>query len=213
MFMSGDQDEETDFKLLHGTWESSIEHDPLILRIKRLCDLKSIIRFRVLWQKVDRCLLRLYLLWCTWKLWDRLLQFLYLAYFSILLYNVIGANNIISKVVVTEHTTLESQIHTPRDDPANSECSFKTAASSHHNIVSSKRSVKSSSQIRSTNLFYDRNIDGSGTHRRRRRYKEEKLVWKVKPVDEEKNNEKKEEKKGKKEENKGKKKDELKGKK
>ncbi|KAI3770906.1 hypothetical protein L6452_02054 [Arctium lappa] len=38
-----------------------------------------------------------------------------------------------------------------------------------------------------------------GTHRRRRkRYEKEKLVWKIKPVEDEKNDEKKEEKKGKK---------------
>ncbi|KAI3747136.1 hypothetical protein L6452_09583 [Arctium lappa] len=69
--------------------------------------------------------------------------------------------DIVSMVVVTEQTTPESQIHKPRDDSVDSECTHR---------------------------------------RRRRRYAEEKLVWKVKPVDEEKNDEKKEEKKGKKEE-------------
>ncbi|KAI3758890.1 hypothetical protein L6452_06462 [Arctium lappa] len=58
----------------------------------------------------------------------------------------------------------------------------KTTSSSIQKTVSSKRSVKSFDQIRSTNLFYDRNIDGSGTHQRRRRNKEEELVWKKKPV-------------------------------
>ncbi|KAI3718144.1 hypothetical protein L6452_18996 [Arctium lappa] len=99
---------------------------------------------------------------------------------------------IVSKVVVTEQTTPESQIHTPRNNSADFK---KTASSSHQKPVSSKRSVKSYDQIHTTNLFYDRNIDGSGTHRRRRRYKEEEMVWKVKPVDEDK---KKDEKKGKK---------------
>ncbi|KAI3685384.1 hypothetical protein L6452_34626 [Arctium lappa] len=85
--------------------------------------------------------------------------------------------DIFSKVVVTEQTTPESKIHTPRNSSVGSN---KPASSSHQKTVSSKR---------------------SGAHRRRR-YKEEKLVWKVKPIDEEKNDEKKEEKKGKKEEKK-----------
>ncbi|KAI3718670.1 hypothetical protein L6452_19549 [Arctium lappa] len=58
----------------------------------------------------------------------------------------------------------------------------KTASSSNQKTVSSD-------QISSTNLFYDRNIDGSSTHRRRRRYKEEELVWKKKPVEDEKKDE------------------------
>ncbi|KAI3707308.1 hypothetical protein L6452_25715 [Arctium lappa] len=104
---------------------------------------------------------------------------------------------IVSKVVVTEHTTPESKIHSPRNSSVGS---FKTAASSHQKTVSSRRLVNSFDQIRTTNIFYDWKIDGSGTHRRRRkRYVKEKLVWKVKPVEDEKNDEKKEEKKGKKE--------------
>ncbi|KAI3702040.1 hypothetical protein L6452_27643 [Arctium lappa] len=109
--------------------------------------------------------------------------------------------DITSKVVVTEHTTPESQIHTPRDDSVDSECSFKTAVSSHKKTVSSKRSVKSYDQIRITNIFFDENVDGSDTYRRRRRrrrrYEEEKLVWRVKPIEDEKDDEKKEEKKSK----------------
>ncbi|KAI3672653.1 hypothetical protein L6452_38750 [Arctium lappa] len=107
---------------------------------------------------------------------------------------------IVSKVVVTEQTPPESQIHTPRNNSADFK---KTASSSHLKIVSSRRLVNSFDQIRTTNIFYDRKIDGSGTHRRRRRYEKEKLVWKVKPVEDEKNNEKKEEKRGKKEEKTG----------
>ncbi|KAI3702301.1 hypothetical protein L6452_28034 [Arctium lappa] len=108
---------------------------------------------------------------------------------------------IVSKVVVTEHTTPESQIHTPRNNSANFK---KTASSSHMKPVSSRRFVNSFDQIRTTNIFYDWKIDGSGTHRRRRKiYEKEKLVWKVKPVEDEKNDEKKEEKKGKKEEKTG----------
>ncbi|KAI3707311.1 hypothetical protein L6452_25719 [Arctium lappa] len=61
----------------------------------------------------------------------------------------------------------------------------KSVSSSNQKYVSSQRSVKSFDQIRKTNLFYDSNIDGSGTHQRRRRYKEEELVWKKKPVEDE----------------------------
>ncbi|KAI3681380.1 hypothetical protein L6452_36174 [Arctium lappa] len=61
----------------------------------------------------------------------------------------------------------------------------KSVSSSNQKPVSSQRSVKSFDQIHKTNLFYDRNIDGSGTHQRRRRYKEEELVWKKKPVEDE----------------------------
>ncbi|KAI3685599.1 hypothetical protein L6452_34849 [Arctium lappa] len=84
---------------------------------------------------------------------------------------------IVSKVVVTEHTTPESKIHSPTNSSVGS---FKTAASSHQKTVSSKRLVNSFDQIRTTNIFYDWKIDGS--------------------VEDEKNDEKKEEKKGKKEE-------------
>ncbi|KAI3702100.1 hypothetical protein L6452_27773 [Arctium lappa] len=106
---------------------------------------------------------------------------------------------IVSKVVVTEQTTPESQIHTPRNNLADFK---KTASSSHMKPVSSSRLVNSFNLIRTSNIFYDQHVDGSGTQRRRRKYQEEKLVWKVKPVDDdEKNDEKKEEKKGKKKEN------------
>ncbi|KAI3673235.1 hypothetical protein L6452_39352 [Arctium lappa] len=93
--------------------------------------------------------------------------------------------NIISKtVVVTERTTPESKIHSPRN---NSVGSNKPAASSHQKTALFKRSVKSSNQIHSTNLFYDRNIDCSSTHQRRRRsfQEEAELVWNRKPVKEE----------------------------
>ncbi|KAI3757956.1 hypothetical protein L6452_05501 [Arctium lappa] len=93
--------------------------------------------------------------------------------------------DIISKtVVVTERTTPESKIHSPRN---NSVGSNKPAASSHQKTALFKRSVKSSNQIHSTNLFYDRNIDCSSTHQRRRRsfQEEAELVWNRKPVKEE----------------------------
>ncbi|KAI3667237.1 hypothetical protein L6452_42286 [Arctium lappa] len=61
----------------------------------------------------------------------------------------------------------------------------KSVSSSNQKPVSSQRTVKSFDQIRKTNLFYDRNIDGSGTCPRRRRYKDEELVWKKKPVEDE----------------------------
>ncbi|KAI3758774.1 hypothetical protein L6452_06346 [Arctium lappa] len=66
----------------------------------------------------------------------------------------------------------------------------KTVSSSNQKFISSQRSVKSFDQIRKTNLFYDSNIDGSGTQkRRRRRYKEEELVWKKKLVEDDKKDE------------------------
>ncbi|KAI3719300.1 hypothetical protein L6452_20196 [Arctium lappa] len=61
----------------------------------------------------------------------------------------------------------------------------KSVSSTNQKSVSPQRSVKSFDRIRKTNLFYDSNIDGSGTHQRRRRYKEEELVWKKKPVEDE----------------------------
>ncbi|KAI3735684.1 hypothetical protein L6452_15192 [Arctium lappa] len=61
----------------------------------------------------------------------------------------------------------------------------KSVSRSNQKPVSSQSSVKSFDQIRKTNLFYDRNIDGSGTRPRRRRYKDEELVWKKKPVEDE----------------------------
>ncbi|KAI3664963.1 hypothetical protein L6452_43578 [Arctium lappa] len=93
--------------------------------------------------------------------------------------------DIISKtVVMTERTTPEPKIHSPRN---NSVGSNKPAASSHQKTALFKKSVKSSNQIHSTNLFYDRNIDCSGTHQRRRKsfQEEEELVWNRKLVKEE----------------------------
>ncbi|KAI3665648.1 hypothetical protein L6452_44277 [Arctium lappa] len=110
----------------------------------------------------------------------------YLSYLKIK-----GFEDIVSKVVVTEQTTPESQIHIPRNDSADFK---KTAATSNQKIVFTRRSVKSFDQIRTTSIFFDENVDGSDTYkrrRRRRRYKEEELVWKVKPVKEEKKDEKK----------------------
>ncbi|KAI3736123.1 hypothetical protein L6452_15657 [Arctium lappa] len=85
---------------------------------------------------------------------------------------------IVSKVVVNEHTTPESKIHTPRNSSVGSN---KPTSSSLQKTVSSKRPVCSFDQIRTTNIVYDQNVDGS---------------------DDEKNDEKNEEKKGKKEEKK-----------
>ncbi|KAI3715248.1 hypothetical protein L6452_22221 [Arctium lappa] len=61
----------------------------------------------------------------------------------------------------------------------------KSVSSTNQKSVSPQRSVKSFDRIRKTNLFYDSNIDGSGIHQRRRRYKDEELVWKKKPVEDE----------------------------
>ncbi|KAI3745929.1 hypothetical protein L6452_08341 [Arctium lappa] len=61
----------------------------------------------------------------------------------------------------------------------------KSVSSSNQKSVSTQRSVKSFDQIRKTNLFYDSNIDGSGIHQKGRRYKDEELVWKKKPVEDE----------------------------
>ncbi|KAI3692288.1 hypothetical protein L6452_32102 [Arctium lappa] len=95
---------------------------------------------------------------------------------------------IFSKVVLTEHKTPDSILQTPRDDSVDSECSIKTSSSSHHKTVSTKRLVNSKDQISTTNLFYDRNVDGSGTFRRRNGY--EKFVWRVKAASDEKNDQK-----------------------
>ncbi|KAI3672548.1 hypothetical protein L6452_38638 [Arctium lappa] len=57
-------------------------------------------------------------------------------------------------------------------------------ASSHHSTVSTKRSVIPKDQIRTTNLFYDRSVDGPGTFRRRNG--KEKLAWEVKGSSDEK---------------------------
>ncbi|KAI3746553.1 hypothetical protein L6452_08987 [Arctium lappa] len=42
--------------------------------------------------------------------------------------------------------------------------------------------IKSFSQIRRSNIFYDQFLDGSDTYPRKRSYKKEKLVWQKKPV-------------------------------
>ncbi|KAI3693072.1 hypothetical protein L6452_32900 [Arctium lappa] len=61
----------------------------------------------------------------------------------------------------------------------------KNVSNTNQKYVSPQRTVKSFDQIRKTNLFFDSNIDGSGTRSRRRRYKDEELVWKKKPVEDE----------------------------
>ncbi|KAI3673028.1 hypothetical protein L6452_39137 [Arctium lappa] len=68
---------------------------------------------------------------------------------------------IVSKVVVTEHTTPKSKIHSLRNSSVGSN---KPTSSSQQQTVYTNRSGKSSSQIRTTNIFYDWKIDGSDTH-------------------------------------------------
>ncbi|KAI3746307.1 hypothetical protein L6452_08734 [Arctium lappa] len=77
---------------------------------------------------------------------------------------------IMFKVKLTEHKTPESIAQSPRDDQAGSECSFKTASSSnfmnvsHNPLFDSDDSHTSAlkDNICPSNLFYDKNVDGSG---------------------------------------------------
>ncbi|KAI3746750.1 hypothetical protein L6452_09189 [Arctium lappa] len=87
------------------------------------------------------------------------------------------------KVKLTDHKTPESIAQSPRDDPAASECSFKLAASSIFTHVSintlfdstDSHTSKSNDQIRLSNLFYDKNVDGSGNIKKNKSQK--KMTW------------------------------------
>ncbi|KAI3692079.1 hypothetical protein L6452_31888 [Arctium lappa] len=81
---------------------------------------------------------------------------------------------IVFKVKLTEHKTPESIAQSPRDDLADSDSSLKTTSSSHFSNVfynpfydlDDCLTSKSTNQIRPFNLFYDKNVDGSGNFKK-----------------------------------------------
>ena len=80
---------------------------------------------------------------------------------------------VLLKIKLSERRTPDIIQQSAYDD---SECSFKTAFSSVHTNVPLPKPTKSSGQIRTSNLFYDRRVDGSAnTH-----YSKSKMVWKIK---------------------------------
>ncbi|KAI3681241.1 hypothetical protein L6452_36030 [Arctium lappa] len=66
---------------------------------------------------------------------------------------IIELEEIISKVILTEQKTLNSIVQTPRDDSADSECSFKAASSSYQTTVSTKRPVNLKDHIRTFSMI------------------------------------------------------------
>ncbi|KAI3707485.1 hypothetical protein L6452_26055 [Arctium lappa] len=116
--------------------------------------------------------------------------------------------DIVFKVKLTEHKTPESIAQSPRDDQTDSDCSLKTALSSHFSNVfynpfydlDDCLTSKSTDQIRPSNLFYDKNVDGSGNYKKTksqkksfwRRHDEKERgnwIWRVKGSSEEKKKE------------------------
>ncbi|KAI3729938.1 hypothetical protein L6452_18611 [Arctium lappa] len=93
---------------------------------------------------------------------------------------------IMFKVNVTEQKTPESIVQSPRDDLAESECSFKTASSSRFTNVSNNplfdsddsHTSKSKDQIRPSNLFYDKHVDGSCNIKKNK--SQQKMFWRRK---------------------------------
>ena len=81
--------------------------------------------------------------------------------------------DVLFKIKLSKRKTPDVIQQSAYDD---SECSFKTAFSSVHTNFPLPKPTKSSGQIRTSNLFYDRRVDGSGnTHSRK-----DKFVWKPK---------------------------------
>jgi hypothetical protein len=83
---------------------------------------------------------------------------------------------VLFKIKLSERRTPDIIQQSAYDDSADSECSFKTAFSSIHTNVPLPKPTKSSGQIRTSNLFYDRRVDGSGNTYSRKG----KMVWKIK---------------------------------
>ncbi|KAI3735552.1 hypothetical protein L6452_15058 [Arctium lappa] len=89
-------------------------------------------------------------------------------------------------VKLTEHKTPESIGQSPRDDQAGSECSFKTTSSSnfmnvsHNPLFDSDDSHTSAlkDNICPSNLFYEKNVDGSGNIQKKESQK--KMTWRKK---------------------------------
>ncbi|KAI3665031.1 hypothetical protein L6452_43647 [Arctium lappa] len=113
------------------------------------------------------------------------------------------------KVKLTDHKTPESIAQSPRDDQTDSDCSLKKTSSSHFSNVfynpfcdlDDGLTSKSTDQIHSSNLFFDKNVDGSGNLKKTKSRKksfwrrdDEKdrgnWIWKVKGSSEEKNTDK-----------------------
>src|SRR5581483_6805039 len=84
--------------------------------------------------------------------------------------------DIVFKVNLNEQKSPDVIVQSPFVDYADSMCSFKTAATSPHADVSSTKCFTPSNQIRTSNLFYDYQIDGSGKNHS----KKGKFVWRVK---------------------------------
>ncbi|KAI3770393.1 hypothetical protein L6452_01524 [Arctium lappa] len=90
---------------------------------------------------------------------------------------------IVFKVKLTEHNTPESIAQSPKDDLADSNSSSKTTSSSHFSNVfynpfydlDDCLTSKSTDQIRPSNLFYDKNVDGSGNIKKTKSQK--KSFW------------------------------------
>ncbi|KAI3672721.1 hypothetical protein L6452_38818 [Arctium lappa] len=85
----------------------------------------------------------------------------------------------------------------PVDNSTESVCSFKTDSSSIHKNVFNKNSVKpqivKSNQIRPSNLFYDKSVDGSTNFYLKslgKQSKKNQMVWRVKDSSEEKKKDK-----------------------
>ncbi|KAJ9545009.1 hypothetical protein OSB04_024716 [Centaurea solstitialis] len=86
--------------------------------------------------------------------------------------------DIVFKVNLNEQKSPDVIVQSPYVDYADSVCSFETATSSLHAYVSSSKCFTPSNQIRTSNLFYDHQIDGSGKNYS----KKGKFVWRVKGV-------------------------------
>ncbi|KAJ9556491.1 hypothetical protein OSB04_011105 [Centaurea solstitialis] len=83
--------------------------------------------------------------------------------------------DIVFKVNLNEPKSPDVIVQSPYVDYADSVCSFKTAPSSLHADVSSTKCFTPKNHIRTSNLFYDQQIDGSGKNHS----KKGKFVWRV----------------------------------
>ncbi|KAI3664876.1 hypothetical protein L6452_43487 [Arctium lappa] len=103
-----------------------------------------------------------------------------------------------ANIELSNKVTADVISQSPVDNSTESVCSFKTASSSiHDKNVLKKKSVKpntiKSSQIRPSNLFYDKSIDGSVSYYVKslgKQSKKTQMVWRVKDSSEEKKKDK-----------------------
>ncbi|KAJ9547212.1 LOW QUALITY PROTEIN: hypothetical protein OSB04_019755 [Centaurea solstitialis] len=84
--------------------------------------------------------------------------------------------DIVFKVNLNEPKSPDVIVQSLYVDYADSVCSFKTAPSSLHVDVSSTKSFTPTNQIRTSNLFYDYRIDGSGKNHSKKDYLKRKYV-------------------------------------